>query len=713
MILFLNDWKRYPKAIADTQTTNESFLHLSALYRKMGIKNYLFPLSLLQPELQGVDPFAKDLTNDMKMRIAAECRWNPWYAIREIMRLPAQGGDKPIRFKINRGNAALIFAYYNHVDICLIQPRQTGKSASTDVLSNIILHLQGVNSTIQLITKDGELRKENIARLKGISELLPGYLNPINPKDADNKESITCVTRGNKYLTAVGQASKVAADNLGRGMTAGTLHIDEGPYIYNIHISYPTAAAATTAARKNAKDAGGVYGTVITTTAGKRDSPEGKFIYGLLADGMYWNEKLLDSDNNEQLIKMILRNSVSESPFINATFSHRQLGYTDEWLRIEAAKTRGTVESINRDFLNMWSMGKESSPFTIDIINTIVESEIDPIHIELADAEYMLKWYIPFDSIAAIMERGQFILSLDSSNAVGKDNNGIIITDASTMAVIAAASISEANLYRFAVWIAMLLVRYDNLMFVIENKSSGQAIIDIVITTLLKYNIDPFKRIYNRLVENIGEYPQEERMLNMPLHKREEHFYLRNKAKFGFNTNGNSRAHLYSTVLQHAVNISAHLIRDKTLSEELRGLVEKNGRVDHGSGGHDDSVIAWLLAHYFAGFTKNLSFYDVKYSLIMSDVSEKGSAESETEKLCRLKQKQLRLEIEHIKNNLNVLPTVYAKARATERLEKLIKESEIDGGAPISLDAVLSEVKKKGKSKNSLWKKMRKLNKQY
>ena len=51
MILFYDDWRKYPGAIIDDQTSNESFIRLATIYRDMGIKNHAFPLVLLNPEL--------------------------------------------------------------------------------------------------------------------------------------------------------------------------------------------------------------------------------------------------------------------------------------------------------------------------------------------------------------------------------------------------------------------------------------------------------------------------------------------------------------------------------------------------------------------------------------------------------------------------------------------------------------------------------------
>ena len=56
MILFLQDWIKYPNAIVHTSTKNQSFIDLANIYKKMGIKNYYFHLQLHDRRLEFVDP---------------------------------------------------------------------------------------------------------------------------------------------------------------------------------------------------------------------------------------------------------------------------------------------------------------------------------------------------------------------------------------------------------------------------------------------------------------------------------------------------------------------------------------------------------------------------------------------------------------------------------------------------------------------------------
>ena len=38
MILFYNDWQKYPNAIVDVDTPNKSFLKIASIYKKMEYK---------------------------------------------------------------------------------------------------------------------------------------------------------------------------------------------------------------------------------------------------------------------------------------------------------------------------------------------------------------------------------------------------------------------------------------------------------------------------------------------------------------------------------------------------------------------------------------------------------------------------------------------------------------------------------------------------
>lgn len=236
MVLFLDDWKKYPGCIIDYETSNKSFLRLAGLYKSMGIKNHSFILQLHNPLLQGVDPFDPNLTIEQMAMIAEECQKNPFYYFRSIVRVGATGSPDPVMIEGNRGNIALWWLFFNHITVLLIQCRQTGKSLSMDCLANYIRCIGATNTDMLLLTKDNNLRVRNIQRLKDLQSYLPYYLNLKTRDDADNTEKLTCVALNNVQYTAVGQASEEGARKVGRGLTLAINFIDELAYIAGLRV---------------------------------------------------------------------------------------------------------------------------------------------------------------------------------------------------------------------------------------------------------------------------------------------------------------------------------------------------------------------------------------------------------------------------------------------------------------------------------------------
>lgn len=149
-----------------------------------------------------------------------------------------------------------------------------------------------------------------------------------------NTEEIKISLNENRYRALLPSKSEKMALNVGRGLTSETLQFDEIAFLYNIGLSLPAALAAGTAAMDRAKLNGDPYGIIYTTTAGKKDDRDGKYVYeNIYRTSAKWAEALLDSPNAEALINAITKSSVGGNVRVLVEFQHRQLGYTDEWLR--------------------------------------------------------------------------------------------------------------------------------------------------------------------------------------------------------------------------------------------------------------------------------------------------------------------------------------------------------------------------------------------
>lgn len=705
-ILFAEDWNKYPQAIIDMETKNRSFVRLAAVYRNMGIKNHAFLLALHDRTLQGVDPFSPNLTQDQIYRIAVEAKSNMWYYMREIARAPGNSGSEAVPLEANRANIALFWSFFNHCFFTLIQPRQTGKSFCTDTLMNYLMNIVCTGTSINLLTKDDNLRRKNIERIKEIMSELPPYLSQRSKDDANNGEEITIKALKNTYNTHVPQSSPKRAYNMGRGLTTAIFHIDEPPFQPNIAIALPAALAATGAAVERAKAAGAPYGTILTTTAGKKDDRDGRFVYKLLEDSAVWTEKFFDCRNWTELDKMVRRNSRAGLFRINGTFSHRQLGKSDAWLKQKIEESLQTGDDANRDYFNLWTSGTETSPLPTHITEMIASSRLDELYTSISDPDaYITRWYIPEDEIEYRMANGKFVLGMDTSEAGGGDDISLVLIDVETLEVVAAGSYNETNLITFSKWVCDTMVRYPNITAIIERRSTGGMLLDYLLLMLPQYGEDPFKRLYNRVVQDYDEYPDRYKEIKQPMGRRPSDITVRYKTTFGFATSGSgatSRNSLYGTTLQAAAKRAGMKVHDKMLAGQILGLVYKNGRIDHEDGEHDDLVIGWLLGHWLLTQGKNLQHYGIDPRQVMSALQTKQQ-ESAADFFRRMEQQTIRSRIEEIYSSLTGEPDDFVATRLEQELRLLDKKIILEQDEIYSVDELIRSARetKRNKARHS------------
>lgn len=704
MILFEEDWYKFPDAVIQENTRNKSFLRYSILLRDAGIKNHKWPLALINPELLNVDPFDPNLTRDQAMMVVQECRSNPWYFFRECIILDNIAGENQY-FMASRGNMALYWLFFNHIDIILVQIRQTGKTFGCSWLTRYLMNVGCTNTKINLLTKDDKLRSKTLEEIIHTEDQVPFYLRLRAKDDLANPEEFTIKTLGNKYVGHLPSQSEKTALNVGRGLTSPIFFIDELAFLYNNRIMLAAALPATTAARAKQKIKNEPYGVVMTTTAGKLDDRDGKFAYELIEESAKWSEKFFDTDNEENLEETVRLNSPGRVSTVYCVFNHRQLGYTDEWLAETIEKARSSGEDMLRDFFNKWTSGTQSHPLSVEVLEKIRASEIiDPPYTQIFSTRaYAVQWNQSEEETKRALNEG-VVLGLDPSQASGGDDMGIVFLHNKTGKVLGVSTINEDNVIMMCQWLVELFELFPKLVLIPENRSTGSTIIDYLLLTLPTKGIDPFKVIYNRIMSEPEEFPDKFKDATRSLHSRDPEIYVRCKKQFGFVTSSSgiySRSELYGTVLQSCAKNIGHLIHSSRLIDQISTLNMKNGRVDHGNGMHDDLVIALLLTYWFITRTRNLHNYGINTRDILSGNREVNSNESVAQRAFNAVQ-------ERLKHQLEVLSTQLKKER--DNNIKFVLERQIrnvaslirsETGEVFSIDDYLRQIKEESDRETS------------
>lgn len=617
VFLFKKDEERVP-SIYDLRTSNQSFIRMAAVLKKMGIKNHLFMLALRNPKLQGVNPYDKNITPDMAAAVVVEAKINPWYMIRECTRIPMEGADS-IPFILNRANLATLWCFFNNIHIFLTMPRQRGKTMVTSAIFAYLLYILGTNLSIGLFAKDSTLQAENVARIKLIRDNYPSYFWESDRKyNTNNQESLQYIPRNNIYRTHVAASNKTRARRQGRGSSTAAQHWDEFAYYVNNSISYDAAKSASDKAMLNARESGLPAAIIITTTAGYTNVEYGKYAFDMKEAAFRFTEHLYDMEDEVTLLDVIMKGS-GNTRMVYLEYSYSQLGASQQWFdEVTAGKSKEAVET---DYLNHWLHGTGENVIPRHLMDKLESHVMDPLAVTVEHGLVIHWWVQPNVLEDPKFKNTPFIIGCDTSDNAGQDFTTVVIINPKDMAVIATFRCNQANLVYVAQLVVDLLKRFRRAIFIPE-RNRAAAFIDMVIEQLHQLNIDPFKRVFNYFTENYGSAGEKPRDLTLGAVR----------SQFGFKTTSaaSSRQLLYGRILSTTVEHNYMRIFSKDIVEELSCLTIRNGRVDHAVHGHDDTLIAYLIACWFVMYAHNLQEYGIRPEELIERSEEGDIADSQS-----------------------------------------------------------------------------------
>ena len=680
MILFQKDFVEQG-AIVDYNTTNTSFIKMAMLLKEMGIKNNKFMLALYNTRLQGVNPYDPNLSEEMKVMITCEIKLNPWYYIREVVRITSQGTEGGVPFCLDRANLSFFWLYMNSINIFETIPRQIGKSIAAITLTSWILYFAGINVTVGMFARGSSLQVENVKRLKDIRDSLPSYLIRKNKNgiDSDNKEGVTYTALNTRYKTYTAQSEIQSAIDQGRGETFAITHWDEFAFYKLNWLSYPAAISTTDRASEQLQATGVPTCNIITTTAGRLDEKRGKYAFKVKSDCIQFTEHFYDCKDHAELGKLVEDNSDNGMAYIE--YSYKQLGKDDAWLKKKIANKDPDV--IQMDYFNRWISGSTEGVVPSHLLEKINNSLMEPKHVTMVDQVRVL-WYVDKDTYSlSEFKNRPFVIACDTSDNMGRDYTTILILDPTDMRVIATARSNSTNLIVMAKSILKLMQEFPNSIFIPERNKNGVVFIDLILTEMEGKSFRPLRRIYNTVVQNFydGKDPVDT-------------FDIRGegRAVFGFNTTASSRDILVKQVLFNTLNINYSKIYDQELISEICGLRLKNGRIDHGSEAqeHDDLLFAYLLASWLILFGKNLHYYGIDERIVLSKMDRQGNPieAGEKDKQIQIQKRLVELDILIYSASSETLRRGYEVEKRD--LERLVDNSIIDPNT-ISVSQVKKE----------------------
>jgi len=125
------------------------------------------------------------------------------------------------------------------------------------------------------------------------------------------------------------------------------------------------------------------------------------------------------------------------------------------------------------------------------------------------------------------------------------------------------------------------------------------------------------------------------------------------------------------------------------LITELLELTIRNGRVDHPQGGHDDHVIAWLMAHWLLTYGHNLSVYGIPPGYALSGLAKDGKEVNEEIIEERRVQEELMEQIEIVTAALEGCRDEVLQFKLEHKLKTLLGRMSFETREHYSMDDLL------------------------
>lgn len=608
------------KFIYDLNTKNISFIQTAVDLKRVGIKNNMFFLKLYDHGLAGIDPFDPNLSDEFVIRITTECLINPWYFLRECVRIPDQGNPNGIPYLLNRATLASAWCFINGIDNYLVIPRQIGKTQSTISILDWAFLFGTTDSEFMFLNMQFDKSVENLQRLKDQRDLLPKYLQfklvfdeTGKAVDAtDNVKTLTNAQNGNKIVTKASATSVEKGEKIGRGSTQPIQYYDEFEFIDHIKTIMEAAGPAFVTASRNAKRNNAMYGRIFTSTPGDLDSRSGQQSLEIIENTYRWTEKFYDiaaKDGVDTVRDIIYTNSANGIVYIE--YQYQQLGKDEAWFSEVCRVLNNNPLKIKREIFLKRIHGSQLSPYDPEDLESIMDKEGTILE------EIIINQLFKVDIYTALEKTKIYFVGVDVANGYGSDNSAITIFDPYTFKTVGEFKSAHIGVKQLIKLIYVLIKKYiPRSILIIERNANGEAVLDHLRDTDISINLyhDNTKDLVGGSLDD-KVTPSGMRVL--------EHEAARRRL-YGVYTQGKSREIMFS-ILEGLIHENKECFVGKNVINDIMKLVRKNNKIQADSGAHDDSIMSFLMCMYVYYHGNNLYRYGfVRGSLPTEEERNKG-----------------------------------------------------------------------------------------
>lgn len=593
--------------IIHTKTRNMSFLKIYRYLREKGIENDKFFLRLYDPDLQDVDPHSKRLTPLQQKKVLTEITKNPWYLLREVIRINIPGGR--VMFELHPGNLAITWSIFNSLDFVCLLPRQRYKTVSIASALAWVYDFGTKNTHMLFGNKSLGDSKNNLRRLKEIRDNYPDYITAAvkNHKDIDNIENILSARRKNKIDIHGQPLNTTSADKMGRGMSIPIWWPDEFAFIAHNRDIYMAASPAINKVAELARLHNKPHGKMLSTTPSNIDTPSGAFCKDIIDRACEFTEEMYNW-SPDKIREYIVANSSND--FIYIKYTWQMLGLSQEWYDTMCRELMHDWLIIRREVDLEWTKSSENSYFREEeldeMFSNVISTELTKT-IEIARYRESLQEYVrtpySFKLIEPLDKEKWYFIGVDVAGGLGKDFSTIVLTDPlNDCKPIGTFKNNIINTRHLSDLLIGLVTNYiPNSILFIENNSYGKAIIDNVLES------DIADKVYFSY-----KVPDKDKTKNART--------VTDTIQYGISTNTATRPLIVEIIKEVAMD-QPELITMEDIYQDIKGLiVTKQGKVEHDTNMYDDTLMAWLMVLYAIRYSNNIAMY---YNMVNASTRRK------------------------------------------------------------------------------------------